>query len=408
MSQNVDYLASESRRSFVLDGQKKAIEDRREVQHLYFEKGYTKDAIATRLNVSKGFVVKWTQDPSQDIERDCRGWPKGKHRSYDPMIVERVRQLHERLVNDRTESFTGASAIELAWRAHYPNEQIPSLSYIGRIMSAQGLTSPRRGRHKGALQRLCYPENTLHALTGSRLLESDFVGQKFLRGGEGPLNFIGFSFKKEPRLRWYYQVEAQSTNAILSSADDFFERFEVPDAIKVDNAAAMHGTTRGRRCLSRFHYQMLSKQIFPVHAVPRRPATQASIEGSNSVFSRFFWNKREFTNRAEVTEYLGYFNSSSERYLRYRRPLQDRPVRQSWTPAVYYLRQVRQTPDQKRAAIDVMHELIELDPKLIGYFVLAQWDLDKARLNIILEKEHGAEPIASVPFEINKNSTYRF
>ena len=407
MVQNVGSLASESNDNSGIDGQKKAIKDRREVQHLYFEKGYTKDAIARRLNVSKGFVVNWTQDQTRNPEEDRRGWPRGKHRSYDPVIVERVRELHRYLVNDPTEAFAGASAIELVWRAHYPDEEIPSLSYIGRIMSAQGLTSPNRGRQKGALRRLCYPERTLGELAGTRLLEGDFVGQKFLRGGEGPLNFVGYSFKQEPRLRWYYQVESQTTEAVLTTSADFFERFELPHAIKVDNAAAMHGTTRGKRCLSRFHHAMLSRQVVPVHSVPRTPATQASIEGSNSVFSRFFWNKNEFEDQAHVSEYLGYFNDSSLRYLRYQPPTQPRSIPTSWSPVIYYLRQVRQDTETKRATIDIMHEPIELDPKVIGYFVLAQWDLEKAMLNIILEKEQGAETIASFPFEINKNSTYR-
>ena len=276
MVQKVVLLSSESNPNSVVDGQKKAIYDRREVQHLYFDKGYTKDAIARRLSVSKGFVVNWTQDRTRDPEEDRRGWPKGKHRKFNPVVVDRVRRLHHDLVNDPRETFTSATVIELIWRQRFPGEEIPSLRQIGRIMSTEGLTKPHRGRQKGALRRLCYPEKTLHVLAGDRLLESDFVGQKFLRGGEGPLNFIGFSFKGKPRLRWYYQVEAQNTDAILSTSADFFERFEVPDAIKVDNAAAMHGTTFGKRCLSRFHHQMLSQQVIPVHSVPRTPSTQAT------------------------------------------------------------------------------------------------------------------------------------
>ena len=407
MVQKVVSSSSESNQYSVIDGQKKAVELRRSVNSMYFDLGLTKDEISVILGVSKGFVVNWTQHSQQDPKQDLRGWPKGKHRSYDPVIVERVRRLHQQLVDDPREAFTGATAIALAWRDHYRGEEIPSLRYIGKIMSAEGLTKPHRGRQKGALRRLCYPEDTLHLMVGNRLLESDFVGQKFLRGGEGPLNFVGFCFKKEPRLRWYYQVEAQNTDAILSTSADFFERFEIPDAIKVDNAAAMHGTTSGKRCLSRFHHQMLSQQVIPVHSVPRTPSTQASIEGNNSVFSRFLWNKHEFKDRAQVTEHLGYFNQSSARYLRYERPTEPRSVSKTWSPAVYFLRQVREDPDTKRAVISVANELIELDSKLISYFVLAQWQLENSMLNIILEKEQGPEQIASVPFEINKNSTYR-
>ena len=407
MAQKIDFLKSESNENSRINGQKKATELRRAVQHFYFKKGLSKDEIAAVLGVSKGFVVNWTQDPDRDPTVDHRGWPKGKHRKYDPLVVDRVRQLHQELVNDPKEVFTSATVIELRWREQYPDEEIPSLRQIGRIMKTEGLSKPRRGRQKGVLRRLCYPEGALDQLTGGRPLECDFVGQKFLRGGEGPLNFVGYSFKEEPRLRWYYQVEAQNTDAVLSTSADFFERFEIPNAIKVDNAAAMHGTTHGKRCLSRFHHAMLSQQIIPIHSVPRRPATQASIEGNNSVFSRFFWNKHEFEDQAQVSEHLTYFNQSSLRYLRYRPPSRPRSVPSSWSPVIYFLRQVREERQTKRARIKVTNESIELSPKLITYFVLAQWQLEQGKLNILFEKEQGVETIASIPFKINKNSSYR-
>ena len=124
MVQKVVSSSSESNQYSVIDGQKKAIELRRSVNSMYFDLGLTKDEISVILGVSKGFVVSWTQHSQQDPKQDLRGWPKGKHRSYDPVIVERVRRLHKQLVEDPREAFTGATAIELAWsRSAGPRHQ---------------------------------------------------------------------------------------------------------------------------------------------------------------------------------------------------------------------------------------------------------------------------------------------
>ncbi|MCH8954367.1 hypothetical protein IIA28_03460 [candidate division KSB1 bacterium] len=90
----------------------------------------------------------------------------------------------------------------------------------------------------------------------------------------------------------------------------FFNQFEQPQVLKLDNAATFIGrSTSGKRNLSKVMIHLLSRQITPVFAVPRRPFTQASIEGNNSVFARHFWNRREFNTLSDVDCQLGWFNN---------------------------------------------------------------------------------------------------
>lgn len=407
MLKGVHCPASESQHHEAGHAQKNAIELRRQVQRLFFDEGWSKNQIARWLNVSKGFVVNWTQHPQQDPEQDRRGWPAGKHRRYDRSIVDRVRQLHAVLLADEREFFTGATAIALAWQRRYGDEAIPSLRHIGSIMAAEGLTTPRRGRRKGAARYLCYPETTLYETISSRLLEADFIGHKYLRGRSQPVNFLGLSFKKTPRLRWYCRIEGQTTQALLRQCGRFFEHFERPDAIKVDNAMAMAGSGRGKRLLSKFMHTMLSQEIIPIFAVPRQPFSQGSIEGNNSVFSRAFWNRHEFGSLEELDERLVWFNESSLRYCQYEVPKRRRRRQDSWLPRVYFLRQVREDAEQAQGTITVANETIYLDPALINYFVLAEWQPSVGELIIWFEKEQQAEQIAVLPFPLNKNCRYR-
>ena len=75
----------------------------------------------------------------------------------------------------------------------------------------------------------------------------------------------------------------------------------------------MSGTARGKRSLSRFMQTMLKQQVLPIFAVPRKPFSQGSIEGNNSVFARKFWNTYEFTDLEQIDQRLDWFNAASQR-----------------------------------------------------------------------------------------------
>jgi hypothetical protein len=390
-----------------VDAEKKSIEKRQRVQHLYFVLEFSTNEIVAELNVSKGFVVDWTQDKNRDPFEDRRGWPRGKGRKFSVKSVKRVRQLHSALCKDPKEFFHGASAIRMTWQRRYPAEEVPSIRQIGTILKAEGLAAKPKRSSKGAAKYLCYPETTLYTGISKRLLEADFIGQKFMRGHTAPLNFVGFSFKKEPRLRWYQRIENQTADVLLEQCARFFSEFETPDAIKIDNALAMSGSRSGKRSLSKFMFEMLRQQITPIFAVPRKPFSQASIEGNNSVFSRAFWNRHEFTSEPEIDEHLGWFNKSSEQYCQYQRPTKARRRQRSWLPRIYFVRQVQSDENKKRGTISIMNENISVDPALINYFVLTEWQPTNKTLLIWIEKESKAEHIVSVPFEQNINAKYK-
>ena len=387
-------------------GQKKLIKLRREVNRLYFLQGISKNAIAAKKGVSKHFVIKWTQSPFQDFEEDQRGWPMGRPRKWSNQTKERIAGLHDQLKKDPKSFYWGPTAIQLAWQRNYPNEQAPPLRTIGKMLKDLGLSNDY-GKHrvKGASRYLCYPEHTVYKKLGQRIMEADFVGQKYIRGRTEPLHFIGFSFKKHPKLRHFQRIGAATADNFINTCQDFIDRFEKPDCIKVDNAAVTIGTGSGKRNISRVMNFLLSNQIIPVFSVPRRPFTQASIEGNNSVFARKFWNQRAFTSVEDVDKQLEWFNTDSMQYSGYEPPSSKRRSSEEFVPRVYFLRQVRQMDEfTDHGYIDVLNELIYLPSAYINYFVLAEWDLAQERLFVYLEKDQELESIKNISFRINSSS----
>ncbi len=88
------------------------------------------------------------------------------------------------------------------------------------------------------------------------------------------------------------------------------KKFEKPEVIKIDNSFATAGGGFQKRILTKTIIFYLKEQIISVFSVPRRPFSQASIEGSNSVFSRKFWNRIEFENIREIDRRLEDINKS--------------------------------------------------------------------------------------------------
>lgn len=387
------------------NGQKKSFKKRAKVNSLYFREFLSKRAIVKKEGVSRYFVDEWTKSLDQDFTRDKRGREKGQRMKWDKTTERRIKEIREYLENKPEEFYTGATAVDLEWRRKYPGIDSPPLRTIGQIMSDLGLTkSNKKGKRKGAAQYLCYPEYTIYNLLGGRVLEADFIGKKYITGRTEPLNFIGFSFKKVPKIRYFKRIESQRADDFIVQSKHFFREFERPDYMKVDNDPATIGSASGKKNISRAMKFLLENQVIPIFTVPKRPFTQASIEGNNSVFSRKFWNRIEFKSTEEVDEKIEWFNKSSIEYLGYCQPEKKKNKREGFAPKVYLIRQVEEDKEKKEGFINVLNEIIHLPKSYIKYYVLAEWDLREEQIYIRFEKEKESEIIENIPFKINPRS----
>lgn len=386
--------------------EKKLIKLREEVNRLFFNHQLSKSTIAKKKRITRNFVIKWTKSPTQDFTKDARGWRKGKRRKWTRQDEQRIKDIYQSLKENPQEFYTGATAIEQEWRRRYPKIPPLPLRTTGQILKDLGLSKNRqKDRHKGAARYLCYPEYTIYHLLGRRVLETDFIGKKYLASRTEPLNFIGFSFKKEPRLRYFRRVSGQTAENFIEQSKDFFRKFEKPDYIKVDNSLAIIGSASGKRNISKAMKFLLRNQVIPIFSVPRKPFSQASIEGNNSVFSRKFYNRIKFQSVDEVDEKLIWFNLASLRYTGYQPPKAKANTQKDFIPRIYFIRQVKEDKGQTQEVfIDILNEKIFLPKPYINYFVLAEWNLKEEILYVYFEKEQKPKIIKKVPFKINLRS----
>lgn len=219
------------------------------------------------------------------------------------------------------------------------------------------------------------------------------------------LILLDFPLKKEPKLRYFKRIEGQTAENFIKQSELFFKKFEKPDFMKVDNCLATIGSASGKRNISKAMAFLLSNQVIPIFAVPRKPFSQASIEGNNSVFSRKFWNKINFKNIQEVDKNLEWFNKSSQEYTGYQPPKVVKKDKKNFSPVIYFVRQVREDKEQtEKAFIDILNDKIFLPQSYINYFVLAKWDLKEEKLYVYFEKDQISKQIKKIKFSINKRS----
>lgn len=344
--------------------------------------------------------MAWTKSPNQDLSSDARGWKKHQLRHYTLPDEQRILKIHQQLDKDSSVYFSGASAILQEYQKQYPNGKIITLRFIGRTLAKHGLSRKPKVRVKGASQYLHYPATLIDKLGGS-ILELDFIGKKFIDNRTEPVNFIGFSLTKPRKLKYFQRVESETAAEAITHCERFFDTFEKPEVVKVDNGFAFAGAGPQARTLNSFTLFLLKKKIIPVFTAPRKPWNQASIEGSNSIFSRKFWHRERYTNVEMIDQRLPWFNKSYQQYHGYKAPSRGTRRKEPFVPMVYFIRKVYQDEQTKRAYIEILKEKIILPKSYTGMFMLVQWNLQHDTLCVLYESDQQAIIVKKLNFKLN-------
>jgi hypothetical protein len=325
---------------------------------------------------------------------------KGRTRTYTRRDEQRVLKVHAELQANPDRSFAGASAIERRYRELYGDAKPLSLRFIGRTLAKHGLATLPKVRRKGVSRYLHYPQVLINNL-GSSLLEVDFIGKKFITGRTQPVNFLAFSLRFPRQLKHFQRVEAETADVVLQQLAGFFQLFEKPAVVKLDNGFAFAGAGPEARTLNSVVLYLLKQRITPVFIAPKKPWNQASVEGANSIFSRKFWNRHTFGSLEHIDQELPHFNKAYAWYTGYQRPKRSTPREHPFIPRVYFIRKVYEDPETHKGYIDVLKEQISLRTSYIGLFVLAEWNLKSEQLTIMVERNEKGERIKVLAFELN-------
>ena len=277
-----------------------------------------------------------------------------------------------------------------------------NLSFIISILKELGLSKPHKKKVKGGSEYQRYPKILIGQI-GKLILEIDFI-QRFIKGQTDPLHFIGFSCKTL-KFRQYRRISGQTNINTRKELAWFFDNFFLPDAVKMNNGLAFIGSSSAKRTISQTIKFLFEKKIIPIFTNPRSPWNNRSVEGSNSVFARNFWNNFEFKSAEDVDVKLGLFNQSSLEYCDYGQNEFKKKKDKNFIPQIYFIRKVYENQLKNgKGEISVLNEKIELSGEYVNLYTLSEWNLQTEILNVYFENEGKKILIKKLKFPINKNS----
>jgi hypothetical protein len=346
--------------------------------------------------------MAWTQNKNQSFATDNRGWKKGESRSHSAADKKQVIKIRKKLVSLKSEFYIGPETIlsEIE-KSDYANKEKINLSFIKKTLKDTGLAKIHKKKTKGNSVYQHYPKTLIEKL-GATIVEIDFL-ERTIKGQTKPLNFMSFSCKKL-NLRQFRRISAQTSTCAQTEIKWFCDNFFAPDGFKMDNGLSFIGTASGKRSLSKVVLMLLGMKILPIFTNPRSPWNNGSVEGSNSVFARNFWNKFIFNSTKDVDRKLESFNASSLNRSKFKKENFKQTIKKKFIPKIYFIRKVNYNKKNKKGEINILNEKIYLPKAYINLFTISEWKLKTEILTIMFEKEQKKQIIKKIKFKINKRS----
>lgn len=260
-----------------------------------------------------------------------------------------------------------------------------------------------------------YPEYTLTKL-GKSMMSIDFIGPKYLKGSDDRINFLSCKYIRPQKQGLVTRIEGQTTEETIAALKEIWRTHPIPEVLKIDNDSAFGANLPHVRHLGKLTFFLLNLGVYPLYIAPRSPWNNGQVEGFNSVFSKKFWNKLQFSDEQEIDVKIKDFNVAYEKYsqLVSNNPeLKEKDIKyidDFKADKIYFLRIVRRKndkcSDKEYGFIDILKHEIKLPKDLINLFVFCVLNLKSKLLKINIEMDDGSlKEVKSIAFVI-KNVIY--
>lgn len=382
------------------------------------KKGWSNRKIAKSLLANKDSVGNWINLKDKDILKDKRGWKKGIPRKYTIEAKEEIINIRKELEKENS-YFIGSKVV----KANYENKikQKISKTFVDRTLKEGGLIKGYNKKRKGLSKYMKYPQRNLNKL-GKSMMSIDFIGPKYLTGSNDRINFLSCKYIRPEKHGIVRRINGQTSREAIKILKEIWETNPIPDVVKVDNDNAFGAHSTHPMCIGKLTLFLLNIGVSPLYIAPRSPWNNGENEGFNSVFSKKFWNKLQFTDEDEVDIKINDFNIAYEKYTKLisNNPLnkspkfisefldinfENRNVDKFKVNNIYFLRIVRRKnekgSDNEYGFINILGKEIKLPKDLINLFVFCALDIKSKRLSIKNELDNGLlKEIKSIKFKI--------
>ncbi|ODS36009.1 MAG: hypothetical protein A7316_10450 [Candidatus Altiarchaeales archaeon WOR_SM1_86-2] len=395
------------------------IEKRKQAKKLHEENNWGVRKIARYVVANKCSVCKWINMSDEELEKDNRGWKKGKPRKYTEEQKKDIKRIRRQLEKEG-DFFVGAPVVLDNYNKQHNADPISSIRFVDRTLQEAGLTKTPQTKRRGVSKYMNYPKRTLNNL-GKCVMSADFIGPKYLKGGD-EVSFLSCKYIRPNKKGIVRRVNGQTTDEAVRVLKEIWQTEPVPDVLQVDNDSAFGLVPLHEKTIGRFTLFLLNLGVKPLYIAPLSPWNNGSIEGHNSMFSKKFWNKIRFTDEDEIDVKIEDFNVAYRKYTdlinsnpQLENPkfmkdfegvnLENKEVRKFKEHEIRFLRIARRKGEKggkdEYGFIDVLKHEIDLPVKLINLFVYCVLDLKKKKLLCYTEKDgEGLKAVKKMDFKL--------
>lgn len=151
-------------------------------------------------------------------------------------------------------------AVNIFYKLNEAGIKPPSTATINRVIKRNGLQNKSRGKMR---------KNTEYPSSFINVQQMDLIGPCYLKGG---FKFYFFSIMDvDTHYAGIYPVKNKSAKSILPCLTDFWENFQLPDFLQMDNELSFRGSNKHPRSLGLLLKVALSCRVTPVFIPPAEP-----------------------------------------------------------------------------------------------------------------------------------------
>lgn len=267
---------------------------------LYLEEGYTKQVLHEELGVGTSTLTKWVTKYNNDGEEGLRTKPRTWSRRA---VSQQVKSTAVKIKKDNP-SFGQRRIRDLLKRFFFIKT---SPKTVGKVLSEEGLTEPRRKKSKRNPQKPRFFERA----TPNQMWQSDIM--TFRLAGKNAY-LIGYMDDYSRYMTSLKMFRSQTAENVIETLRRGMAEYGVPKEMLTDNGrqyANWRGTTR-------FEKELKKDRVKHIRSRPHHPMTLGKIERFWQTIQKEFLQRTQFTSWEEAQQRLAFWI----KYYNYKRPHQ--------------------------------------------------------------------------------------
>lgn len=270
--------------------------------------GLSVQEISSQLNRSRQWVYKWIKRHSASPEKE--NWHQA-HSNAPKNIRNRIpNETETAIINIRKElesnPYHQNGAVNIFYKLNEAGIKPPSTATINRVIKRNGLQNKSRGKMRKNAE---YPSSFIN------VQQMDLIGPCYLKGG---FKFYFYSIMDvETHHAEVYPVKNKSAKSIVPCLIDFWENFQLPDFLQMDNELSFRGSNKHPRSLGLLLKVALSYGVTPVFIPPAEPWRNGVIEKFNHNVEKRFFASRIFSGFEEIKDEAATFSNFHNANHRY-------------------------------------------------------------------------------------------